>query len=140
MPEAAPVTPAEIRAYANLPSEVPEALLEKHIGIATRDLTRATGVAAAPDGKAEIWAEALTVRALASVFPWLNTFALDGAAKVGRLEGSVEYRFLDAEEVEARVDELNGRFDELVAELAPVETSETPSDQVSTGVATLIAV
>lgn len=99
-------------------------MLSKHIKIATRDLSRATGVAGAPDGLDEEWTEALTVRALASVFPWLNTFALDGAAKVGRLEGSVEYRFLDAEEVEEKVTGLMGRFEELVAILTPAPDGE----------------
>lgn len=140
MPQVASITPADIRAFANLPSEVPEALLSKHIEIAQRDLIRVAGVADAPQGKDQEWAEALTVRALASVFPWLNTFALDGAAKVGRLEGSVEYRFLDAEEVEARVSELNDRFEELVAMLIPSDTEETQGDQISTGLASLIAI
>ena len=139
MPENEPVTPADIRAYANLPDEVPEALLSKHIGIALRDLMRSTGATDAPENRAEEWTEALTVRALASAFPWLNTFALDGAAKVGRLEGSVEYRFLDADEVEARCNELMERFDELVAELTPTDADEA-SDQVTTGAATLIAI
>jgi hypothetical protein len=131
MPEVATVTPAEIRAYANLPSEVPEALLSKHIGIASRDLIEATGVADAPEGYAEKWTEALTVRALASAFPWLNTFALDGAAKVGRLEGSVEYRFLDAEDVEEKIKNLNARYSDLVAKIAPADQGEELDDQAS---------
>lgn len=140
MPEVANVTPDEIRAYANLPSEVPEALLSKHIGIAKRDLARATGLAGAPEGQDQEWIEALTVCALASVFPWLNTFTLDGAAKVGRLEGSVEYRFLDADEVEAKVENLNTRFEELVAEMVTVEAGDEMSDQVGLGLISLIAI
>jgi hypothetical protein len=132
MTEASNIQPNDIRAFANLPIEVPEALLSKHIGIATRDLTRATGLDAAPQDKAEIWGEALTVCALASVFPWLNTFALDGAAKVGRLEGSVDYRFLDAEDVEEKVSKLQSRFDELVAILAPDDADQETKGQVST--------
>lgn len=123
------ITPAEIRVYANLPPEVPQDLLTRHIEIATRDLAAATGVIIAPDGLEAEWNEALTVGALASAFPWLNTFALDGAAKVGRLEGSVEYRFLDADEVEERVKTLNARFDELVAMLKPANPPETPPDE-----------
>lgn len=141
MPEVAPVTPADIRAYANLPAEVPEALFLKHIEIAMRDLVKASGVTVAPEGHEEEWSEALTVRALASAYPWLNTFALDGAAKVGRLEGSIEYRFLDAEEVEKKVDKLNTRFDELVAQMPkPDADDETTPDQVGLGITSLMAI
>lgn len=135
----ASITPAELRAYANLPSEVPEALLTAHIGIALRDLVAATGVEDAPAAKSSEWAEALTVRALASVFPWLNTFALDGAAKVGRLEGAVEYRFLDAEDVAGRVTTLNARFGELCAQIAPPVATEDPS-RVDLGAIGLMAI
>lgn len=140
MPEAAAVTPAEIRAYANLPAEVPEALLAKHLDIAARDLVRATGVTAAPEGLDQEWAEALTVCALASVFPWLNTFALSGAAKVGRLEGSVEYRFLTPEEVEEQVNTLTARFEELAAIITPAEDGETATDQVSLGITSMMSI
>ena len=140
MPEVATVTPAEIRAYANLPSEVPEDLLSKHIEIAKRDLVKASGVADAPEGHEQEWIEALTVRALASAFPWLNTFALDGAAKVGRLEGSVEYHFLDADDVEAKCENLNNRFDELVAKMPRDETDDETPDQVGLGITSLMAV
>lgn len=124
----AEITPAEIRAYANLPGEVPEALLSKHLRVAERDLIRATGIAAAPADLGEQWNEALIVRALASAFPWLNTFALDGAAKVGRLEGSVEYRFLNPDEVEARIEALTARYAALVVRLTAPEGEDTPPD------------
>lgn len=138
MPGAA-ITPDDIRAYANLPPEVPEALLSKHIQIALRDLVKATGVDAAPaDFEAE-WAEAQTVCALASAFPWLNTFALEGAAKVGRLEGSVEFRFLDAEEVEEKVSNLNARFDELVSQLTPETDADEPG-QMNVGILSMMAI
>lgn len=127
------ITPAEIRAYANLPQEVPEALLDRHIAIAARDLARDTGLNSAPSDPDEQWAEALTVRALASVFPWLNTFALDGAAKVGRLEGSVEYRFLDPEEVEERIDHLMSRYRDLIARLNSPDEADAPSDRLDPG-------
>jgi len=140
MTEGAVITPAEVRAYANLPTEVPEALLGRHIEIAKRDLEKASGVMVAPDGHAQEWTEALTVRALASAFPWLNTFALDGAAKVGRLEGSVEYRFLDAEEVEKKCEMLNNRFDELVAKMARADADDETPDQVGLGITSLMAV
>lgn len=108
-------------------------MLEKHIEIAKRDLIRATGVTVAADTQLEEWQEALIVRALSSVFPWLNTFALEGAAKVGRIEGSVEYRFLDPEEVEAKIKNLNDRFEELVAIITPAEPAQPEDDQVTAG-------
>ena len=117
MTDRAPVTPETVRAYANLPKEVPAALLERHLDAAKRDLAGATGLETAPRGGRALWDEALTVRALAGAFPWLNTFALDGAARVGRLEGSLEARFLDAQEVEARIAALDARFDVLVGQI-----------------------
>ena len=110
-------TPATLRAYANLPAEVPEALLAVHLDSAVADLQRRVAILAPPPADQAIWSEAVTVRALAAAFPWLNTFALDGAAKVGRLEGTVEFRFLTPEDVAARVAALNARFDELVGVL-----------------------
>lgn len=132
MPDA-PITPQAVRDYANLPSEVPEPLLTKHIKIAERDLVRATGVAGASDNQLDEWEEALIVRSLASVFPWLHTFALSGAAKVGKLEGSVEYRFLDADEADAAVTRLNARFSELVSKLTPTDTDNDAQEQVAAG-------
>ncbi len=140
MPETSTITPADIRAYANLPSEVPEALLSKHTTIALRDLQRATGVMEPASDQVEDWKEALTVGALASVFSWLNTFALDGAAKVGRLEGSVEYRFLDAEDVEARITALNERFNTLVARITTDEPDTDDTGIVNAGFISLTAI
>lgn len=135
------ITPEDIRAFANLPSEVPEALLSKHIEIAMRDLVKATGIDAAPAGFEAEWAEAQTVCALASAFPWLNTFALDGAAKVGRLEGSVEFRFLDAEEVEEKVNNLKSRFYELVAQLIPEgDPADAEPGQTNIGILSMMAI
>lgn len=133
------VTPAQIRAFAGLPVEVPEVLLAGHIQIAARDLARRTGLNAVPAGRDDDWREAMTVRALASVLPWLNTFALSGAAKVGRLEGSVEYRFLDPDEVAARVAGLMARFDALVATLSPNQ-NDHGAGQVSLPGITMIAI
>ena len=117
----ATISPQDVRQYANLPDEVPDPLLQKHIDLGFADLCAKTGRNTSPDGLEAIWDEAATIRALASVFPWLNTFALDGAAKVGRLEGAVNYKFLDATEVDERVKNLMGRFKELVAQIAPQE-------------------
>lgn len=129
MPAPASVTPADVRLFANLPTEVPEDVLTRHIGIATRDLIRAAGVTDAPAGLEETWTEAIITRALESVFPWLNTFALDGASKVGRLEGSVEYRFLDSDDVDAKCDKLAARFEELVSVLTAPEEAEDETAQ-----------
>lgn len=133
----AAITPQNVRDFANLPSDVPNALLNAHIEIAGRDLARATGVMAAPVGLENEWSEALIARALASVFPWLNTFAMDGAAKVARLAENMEYRFLDTDDVAAKVNGLNDRFQELAVQLtAGVEdqnNDETPQDQVAAG-------
>lgn len=132
------ITPAELRAWAGLPPEVPDLLLATHIATAARDLSRRTGSPGPAAGQEDDWAEALTVRALASAFPWLNTFAMSGASRVGRLEGSVEYRFLTPDEVAARMDDLMSQFAELVARLLP-DQPETP-DAVSTGGITMIAI
>lgn len=126
-------TPATLRAYANLPSEVPEALLETHLASAEADLKRGVAFDAAPVTHVAEWQEAVTVRALASAMPWLNTFALDGAAKVGRLEGTVEFRFLTPDDVAARVAALNARFDELVAVLRATLTPATATASVNAG-------
>lgn len=135
------IDPAALRAYANLPSEVPDALLSRHIGIGQRELQRLSSLEIAPESGGDAWNEAVTVRALASVFPWLNTFALDGAAKVGRLEGQVEARFLTAEEVEARVKLLMGRFDELLHEIAALDPGDAEdTGPVDVGPITMIAI
>jgi hypothetical protein len=115
---AAATLPADVRAYAHLPAEVPDGLLSEHLAVAVRDLARDAGRTAPATDAEAAWREATIVRALASAFPWLNTFALSGAAKVGRMEGAVEFRFLGPEDVAARVEELTARYDELVAELS----------------------
>lgn len=133
------LTPQHIRDYANLPTQVPDALLQRHIDIALRDLVRLTGRETMPDGQAEQWLEAASVRALASVFPWLNTFALEGAAKVGRLEGAVEYRFLGPDEVDERIRRLDQRFEALISLLqAPTENEQ--SSATGFGAFSLIAI
>jgi hypothetical protein len=125
------VEPARLRDYANLPSEVPDTLLSGHLEAAERDLHRRAGLQAAPDGYEPVWDEAVTVKALASCLPWLNTFALDGAAKVGRLEGTVEFRFLTPDDVEAREKRLLARFEQLLAVLPKSSAAE---DAEPTGV------
>ena len=111
------VTPDDIRHYANLPLEVPGSLLTRHLQGAVTDLKHRTGLNEPPSDKVEIWDEALIVKTLAHAYPWLNTFAMDGASKIGRLEGAIEARFLDADETDSRVERLNNRYNELVARL-----------------------
>lgn len=106
-----------MRAYANLPSEVPDSLLDQHLSGAELDVRRRAGFLAPPPGFEPIWDEAICAKALANALPWLNTFALDGAAKVGRLEGTVEFRFLTPDDVDARSRRLMARYDELMSAL-----------------------
>lgn len=108
-----------LRRYANLAPEVPESLLETHVASAEGDLRRSLTVEVPPPPAVSLWEEAVTVKALASLLPWLHTFALDGAAKVGRLEGTVEFRFLTPEDVAALVRAQLTRFGELVAAIRP---------------------
>lgn len=127
------VTPDRLRSFANLPAEAPEALLSIHIDAARRDLERATGLTDAPAGLSETWDEAVILKALCGAYPWLHTFALSGAAKVGRLEGSVEFRFLDVEDVDARVAALDARYALLVADLRPVDGDGADGDTAEAG-------
>lgn len=136
----ASISPAEVRGYANLPSEVPDALLATHISIAWRALVADTGREDAPADHVFDWGEAQIVRALASVFPWLNTFALEGAAKVGRMEGSVDFRFLDPTDVEARIDALMVRYRDLVTILSTQTTTDVTPGSVAAGGLSLIAI
>ena len=106
-----------LRAFANLPVEVPQALLSEHVALAERELRGRVNQTSSPPGLEPVWEEAILVRALSSALPWLNTFALDGAAKVGRLEGTVEFRFLTPDDVTAREKRLLQRFEQLVATL-----------------------
>ena len=136
-----PVTAQDLRDFANLPSDVPESLLVKHAEIGLQELKQATGMDAAPEGLEEIWRLAATYAALASVFPWLNTFALDGAAKVGRLEGAVDARFLDSEDTQARVKMLRDRFASLTDYLiASQNDEEEPGGSASLGGLSMAAV
>ncbi|CAE7405628.1 xkdF [Symbiodinium microadriaticum] len=93
---------------------VPAALLEEHLDVAIRAVKADTGFDTAPSGFEGDWDEAVKIYAICSVFPWLNTFALDGAARVGRLEGAIEARFLDADDTEGRIALLKDRFTDLV--------------------------
>lgn len=134
------ITPDHIRAYANLPTEVPTALLQRHIDRALRDLPGMVGQGAAPAGMDAEWADALTIRALITVLPWLHTFALSGVSKVGRLEGAVEFRFLNPDEVAAMVKILEAEFSRLVGVIAPAGDDGPGVDAAQAGNITMMAV
>lgn len=139
------ITPQDVRDFANLPSEVPDALLTKHIATAVRELSQRVGSDAPADGSEGDWAEAdwkeaLTVAALASVFPWLHTFSLSGAAKVGRLEGAVEYRFMDADDVDAAVERLTARFNTLAARIKSALAKDEDNKSAGFGDFDMIAI
>lgn len=121
-------SPVAVRAYANLPAEVPEAYLQKHCTIAVADVMKATGLKVAPDGYAERYDEAVTVRALASALPWMHTFAMDGAAKVGRLEGTVEARFLNSDDVDRLIARLERRYSDLLGMIPKSEAHDGATD------------
>ena len=131
MSGAVTITAQDLRDFANLPSEVPEALLNRHGERGMRELKRVTGMEAAPDGLNEEWKDAALHSALASVFPWLNTFALEGAAKVGRLESSVDARFLDATDTSERVEALREEFDRLASLILSAQADDEEDEEGS---------
>ncbi|RPE72531.1 hypothetical protein EDC62_0222 [Tibeticola sediminis] len=98
------MTPERVRELTGWPEDVPEALLTAHLSAAKRAIDVLTVARAGAD-----YEEAICWEAARTACPVLNTFALAGAAKVGRLEGGVEWRFLAPHEVEA----LARRFAEL---------------------------
>ena len=112
------ITPDDIRTYANLPSEVPQSLLSEHLGHAKRQVVRTFGRDAVPTGLEGEWRELIVVGALISAFPWLNMVALSGLSKAGRLDGEVEFRFMDAGEVSALLERLRDRAKVLKADIS----------------------
>lgn len=90
------MTPVRVRELTGWPEEVPETLLNAHLAAARRAIdalvTTRTGVD---------YTDAIAWEAARTAVPLLNTFALSGAAKVGRLEGGIEWRFLAPADVEA---------------------------------------
>lgn len=108
--------------------------MQEHIDIAARDVALRVGAANPPDRYEDDWGEAVINRALASALPWLNTFALEGAAKVGRLEGSIEFKFLNPAEQEARQAALNGRYVELTDRIKGQLPSSADAEPTSGGV------
>ena len=116
-------TVTDLRAFARWPAEVPADFLTVHLTAALRDLQRDTGLLAAPDGQAGAWLEAQLARAYALAVPFLNTFAVDGAARTGRLLGNAEFQFLTAEEALTLASRQEERYRRLVDALTPDGTA-----------------
>lgn len=95
------MTPVRVRELTGWPEEVPDALLAAHLDAAKRAIDGLTTARSGAD-----YADAIAWEAARTVCPVLNTFALSGAAKVGRLEGGLEWRFLAPHEV----DQMTRRF------------------------------
>lgn len=112
------ITTDHIRTYANLPSEVPEALLSEHLGHAKRRVVRMFGRDAVPTGLEDDWRELIVVGALISVLPWLHMITLDGVSKAGRLDGEVDFRFMDAEELDELLERLRDQAEMLEADIS----------------------
>lgn len=111
-----------LRNLLGWPEEVPQRTLEAHLDSAERDLQRRTGQEAPTEAQALDWEDALCWLAAASALPVLNTFALSGAAKVGRLEGSVEWKFLTPEEVNDLIQRYEQRAVDLIANWGDAQT------------------
>jgi hypothetical protein len=123
-------TAADLRTFCGLPDEVPEALLLAHLDDAARDLRADTGLADAPadSDKAAWWRQAHILRAYASALPYLHTFSLSGAAKAGRLvDQSIDFRFLDAREVDSTVARIESRYQDLLGRITFDGAAETPA-------------
>ncbi|TCS70763.1 hypothetical protein EDC61_11490 [Sulfuritortus calidifontis] len=93
------MTPQRVRELTGWPLEVPDALLNAHLAAASRAVDALTPARSGAD-----YEDAIAWEAAATSAPMLHTFALSGAGKVGRLEGTVEWRFLSPEEAAAFAD------------------------------------
>lgn len=109
------MTPERVRELAGWPEDVPEALLEAHLAAASRAVDALTTARAGPD-----YEDAIAWEAARTALPALHTFALSGAAKVGRLEGGVEWRFLAPTEVQALAQHFASLRDACLARLASI--------------------
>lgn len=106
------MTPQRVRELTGWPEDVPEALLAAHTAAAARTVAALTPARAGAD-----YEDAIAWEAAATSAPMLNTFALSGAAKVGRLEGGVEWRFLSPEEASAFADRCRQMRDAALSRL-----------------------
>lgn len=105
--------PERVRELTGWPTEVPDALIEAHLDAARRAIDAQTAARSGAD-----YQDAICWEAARTAAPLLNTFALAGAAKVGRLEGGVEWRFLAPHEVEALARRFAALRDACLARLA----------------------
>lgn len=112
------LTTQAIRTYANWPSEVPEAFLAEHLKIAEREMKRVFGVEVAPLEVSDDWRELLTISTIQSAIPWLHMITMDGVSKAGRLDGEVDFRFMDAEEIDRLLGRLSDREEKLSSNIA----------------------
>lgn len=106
------MTPERVRELTGWPTEVPDALLAAHLAQAARAVNALTPARSGAD-----YEDAIAWEAAASSAPMLHTFALSGAGKVGRLEGTVEWRFLSPEEAAAFSDRCRAMRDAALARL-----------------------
>lgn len=106
------MTPERVRDLTGWPPDVPDALLTAHLATATRAVQALTPARAGLD-----YEDAIAWEAAASSAPMLHTFALSGAGKVGRLEGTVEWRFLSPQEAQAFADRCRAMRDACLARL-----------------------
>ncbi|MDW8399392.1 MAG: hypothetical protein RMK90_12615 [Acetobacteraceae bacterium] len=90
------MTPERVRELTGWPQEVPQALLAAHCAAAKRAVDALTPARGGSD-----YEEAIAWEAARTAAPMLHTFALSGSARVGRLEGGVEWRFLTPAEAQA---------------------------------------
>jgi hypothetical protein len=107
------MTPERVRELTGWPPDVPEAILLAHLSAATRTVQALTTARAGAD-----YEDAIAWEAAATAAPMLHTFALAGAAKVGRLEGGLDWRFLSPEEAQAFSGRCRAMRDACLARLS----------------------
>lgn len=121
------ITAEDVRAYANFPSDVPSGFLENHVRFAIARLEDEYASFNLFDEKVK--KQAAIIATLISAYPWLNTFALDGAAKVGRLEGSISYKFSSQDDVDIAVERLERQLKSLLSNAQIVDEEAGESER-----------
>jgi hypothetical protein len=120
--------PGELKTLFNLPAEVPDTLLSRHLESAERDLRRDSGATPelVPEEVVFVWEEALAYLAYSYAVPFLNTFTLQGAARAERLAVHLDARFLDNEEQSALIGLLRERYQQLLAVIQESVATDEP--------------
>ncbi|WP_141054549.1 hypothetical protein [Tepidiphilus succinatimandens] len=114
------MTPQRVRELTGWPPEVPEEMILSHLGLAQRQFAqRLPGVAPSSQDAQD----AISWLAAASLAPLLHAFALSGAAKVGRLEGAVEWRFLTPVEAQAFARHCQDEAEKCISRLAGMQAA-----------------